>query len=257
MSDVKWIRLTLSMFDDEKIKLIERMPDADTILMIWIKLLVQAGKTNASGSIYLSENIPYTDEMLAAIFDRPISTIRLALQTFKDFGMISVDENEVIQIENWEKHQNVEGLERIRAQTRKRVQRHRAKKKIEEKKDVTLHETLRNAPEEELELEEELDKDIKYIVEIVTYLNDVANRNYRHTTRKTQSLIKARMNEGFTVDDFKKVIDIKNDEWKNDKKMQKFIRPQTLFGTKFESYLNQETDTKTSSFGYDPTVDSF
>src|SRR5690625_5960316 len=80
----------------------------------------------------------------------------------------------------------------------------------------------------------------EYIVEIVSYLNDVTGKNYRHTTRKTQTLIKARLNEGFAVDDFKKVIDTKYAEWKNDSKMKKFIRPETLFGTKFESYLNQE-----------------
>jgi len=78
-----------------------------------------------------------------------------------------------------------------------------------------------------------------YIVEIVNYLNDVAGKNYRHTTRKTQQLIKARMNEGFTVDDFKKVIDKKSKDWKHDKKMNRYLRPETLFGTKFEGYLNE------------------
>jgi len=87
----------------------------------------------------------------------------------------------------------------------------------------------------------------KDIVEIVTYLNDVAKKNYRYTTRKTRSLIKARMNEGFTVDDFKKVIDIKHAEWKDAPKMKRYIRPVTLFGTKFESYLNQETPRKATT----------
>src|SRR5690625_7572426 len=91
MADIKWIKLSTSMFDDEKIRLIEQMPDADTILVIWVKLLAQAGKTNASGYIYLSENIPYTDEMLATIFDRPISNVRLALQTFEQIGMLAID----------------------------------------------------------------------------------------------------------------------------------------------------------------------
>ena len=77
-------------------------------------------------------------------------------------------------------------------------------------------------------------------VEIVEYLNYAANKNYRHTTRKTRSLIKARFNEGFTLDDFKKVIDIKVSEWGRNPKMKKYLRPETLFGTKFESYLNQE-----------------
>lgn len=100
---------------------------------------------------------------------------------------------------------------------------------------------------------EELSNDSSYIVEIINYLNDVANKNYRHTTRKTQSLIKARINEGFTVEDFKKVIDIKTSEWNHNSKMQKFIRPETLFGTKFESYLNQDNQPT----GYDPNRDSF
>lgn len=75
--------------------------------------------------------------------------------------------------------------------------------------------------------------------EIVDYLNSKIGTHYRATTRKTQSLIKARMNEGFTVDDFKKVIDNKVAEWDKDSKMSKYLRPETLFGTKFESYLNQ------------------
>lgn len=75
--------------------------------------------------------------------------------------------------------------------------------------------------------------------EIIDYLNDKADKRYRHTTGKTKALIQARMNESFTLDDFKKVIDIKTEEWKGDSKMNKFLRPETLFGTKFESYLNQ------------------
>src|SRR5699024_6195146 len=129
MSNIKWIKLSTNMFEDEKIKLIEQMPDADTILIIWVKLLSQAGKTNASGYIYLSENIPYTDEMLAAIFNRPVSTVRLALKTFQDFGMITIDDENYIAISNWEKHQNVDALEKIREQTRKRVAKHRRKQK--------------------------------------------------------------------------------------------------------------------------------
>lgn len=75
--------------------------------------------------------------------------------------------------------------------------------------------------------------------EIVNYLNKAADKKYRHSTGKTKTLIRARINEGFTLEDFKKVIDIKTDEWKNDSKMNQYLRPETLFGTKFESYLNQ------------------
>ena len=120
------------MFNDEKIKLIEQMPEADTILMIWIKLLVQAGKVNASGSIFLSENIPYSDEMLATIFDRPISTVRLALETFKQFGMIDIDEKSVIHIKNWEKHQSTDKMARLKEQSRIRQQKYYYRTKLRE-----------------------------------------------------------------------------------------------------------------------------
>lgn len=80
--------------------------------------------------------------------------------------------------------------------------------------------------------------DIPY-VEIINYLNDATGKNYRSSSQKTKKDIKARWNQGFTLDDFKKVIDIKTGEWLNDPKMNKFLRPETLFGTKFEGYLNQ------------------
>ena len=80
---------------------------------------------------------------------------------------------------------------------------------------------------------------IKDIVEIVDYLNLKCNTKYKASTNKTQSMIRARIKEKFTVADFKKVIDIKAAEWGNDEKMKKYLRPETLFGTKFESYLNQ------------------
>ena len=77
-------------------------------------------------------------------------------------------------------------------------------------------------------------------LEIVEYLNEKTNSQYRPTANKTQNLIKARWNDGFVVSDFKKVIDIKATEWLNDNNMSKYLRPETLFGTKFESYLNQK-----------------
>lgn len=76
----------------------------------------------------------------------------------------------------------------------------------------------------------------KYIVD---YLNGKTNSKYKHTTPKTKSLINARLKEGFTVEDFIKVIDTKCNEWLEDKHWSKFLRPETLFGTKFEGYLNQ------------------
>lgn len=79
------------------------------------------------------------------------------------------------------------------------------------------------------------------IRDIVGYLNFKTGSNFRYSSNKTQSLIKARFNDGFKPKDFKKVIDNKTSEWINDKKMSIYLRPETLFGNKFESYLNQKT----------------
>lgn len=79
---------------------------------------------------------------------------------------------------------------------------------------------------------------------VIQYLNIKTGKTYKHTTKKTQDLIRARLNEKFTEQDFIKVIDIKTKEWKNDNVMFKYLRPETLFGPKFEGYLNQGTDTK-------------
>ena len=152
MADVKWIKLTTSMFDDEKIKLIESMPDRDAILIIWIKLIIQAGKSNASGYICLNDTIPFSDEMLATIFNRPLNTIRLAIETFRKFGMIEITDNGGIYLTNFEKHQNIEGLEKIREQTRLRVARYREKLRT-----VALPVTQSNATDIDLDIDLELD----------------------------------------------------------------------------------------------------
>lgn len=87
----------------------------------------------------------------------------------------------------------------------------------------------------------------EYIVEIVNYLNSTCKKSYRTSTKKTQTLIKARLAEGYTVEQFKKVIDIKKSHWFKDPNMDEYLRPETLFGTKFESYLNSKPKTKQHS----------
>ena len=107
-------------------------------------------------------------------------------------------------------------------------------------------------------------KDIKYIVEhsptepvpyqeVVQYLNQKTGKNFKHTSKVTQRHIRARFAEGFTVNDFKQVIDKKCSDWLRDQKMKEYLRPETLFGTKFESYLNSKTTT-TKQTG--PYIDS-
>ena len=80
--------------------------------------------------------------------------------------------------------------------------------------------------------------------EIITYLNDQTNSRYKANSRKTKELIRARFNEGYGLEDFKRVIEIKTEEWRDDPVWSKYLRPETLFGTKFESYLNQKIGKK-------------
>ena len=91
--------------------------------------------------------------------------------------------------------------------------------------------------------------------QVIDYLNEKANKNYRSNISKNQRLIQARIKEKFTVEDFKKVIDIKVRQWGKDEKMAKYLRPETLFGSKFESYLNEKEgknagSEKTGGFEY-------
>ncbi len=129
MAEVKWIKIVTDIFDDEKMLLIESLPDADGIIVVWFKLLCLAGKMNNSGVFVLNGKIAYTDEMLATIFRRPVNTVRLALNTFSEFGMIEIIDD-VITIPNWEKHQNIDQMEKMKEQTRMRVARHREKQKM-------------------------------------------------------------------------------------------------------------------------------
>lgn len=129
MADVKWIKITTDIFDDEKILMIESMPSADSIIVIWFKLLTFAGKQNNDGVFLMSNRIAYTDEMLASIFRRDVNTVRLALNAFEQFGMIEIIDN-VITIPNWGKHQTLDAYEKKKARDRERVARKRAEQKV-------------------------------------------------------------------------------------------------------------------------------
>ncbi|MCD8798656.1 phage replisome organizer N-terminal domain-containing protein [Mammaliicoccus sciuri] len=242
MAEVQWIKLKVGMFDDSKIKYIEALPERDTIITIWVKLLTLAGKYNEQGFIMLSENLPYNEEMLANEFNRPLNSVRLALQTFEKLGMIEQTQG-VIKISNWEKHQNVEGMEKIRLQTRERVRKHREQKRLEVSNDDV---TLRNATEKNREEENRKDKEeekkeqIPY-KKIIEHLNNKTGKKYSYKASGNQRLIKARFNEDYKLDDFIKVIDVKVDEWLNNSEMNMYLRPETLFkSSNFDKYLNQE-----------------
>ena len=129
MDGVSWIKLQTDIFNNRKIRQIENLPDGDTILVIWFKLLVLAGNVNNNGWIYFTKDIPYTEQMLATEFNKPLTTIQYALTTFIRFNMIEVVDD-IICVSNWVEYQNISGLDKVREQGRKRVQAYRERQKI-------------------------------------------------------------------------------------------------------------------------------
>ena len=119
MAEIKWIKICTDLFDDEKILLIDGMEDRDSIIVIWVKLLCLAGKQNNNGVFVIGGKMPYTDEMLATIFHRPLETVQKAMAVFETFGMVEVVEG-VFTLPNWEKHQSLEQFEKNKEKTRKK-----------------------------------------------------------------------------------------------------------------------------------------
>jgi predicted phage replisome organizer len=200
-NDVKWIKIKTDIFDDEKIKIIDTLPDNDAVIVIWFKLLTLAGKCNKNGALFLNNKISFTEEMLTAIFHRNISQIRMALDIFEKFEMI--ERGEYIQIANWNKHQNIEGMEKIRLQTKERVARYREK---QTKSNVALS----NVTVTHLELDKELDidKDIKDIKtycpfenEILTFWNDLDIIKHKLITDKTKKMINELIKSGISLEE--------------------------------------------------------
>lgn len=155
MAEVKWIKMATNIWDNRKIVQIESLPDGDTIIVIWLKLLCLAGTTNDSGMVYFTKEIPYTEQMLSTLFNRPLATIQFALKVFQEFEMISIIDD-FLQISNWKKYQNIEGMDKIREQNRIRKQNQRERQKImieqdmsrDMSRDVTQQNKIKNKKED-------------------------------------------------------------------------------------------------------------
>ena len=128
--DVQWIKISTDVFDNRKIKQIEAMPEGDTILVIWFKLLCMAGTVNDNGLVYLTREIPYTDEMLANQFNKPLNVVRPALQVFEQFEMIEIIDDFIF-LPSWEKYRSVDQLAKIQERNRLRKQRQRERQRVE------------------------------------------------------------------------------------------------------------------------------
>jgi predicted phage replisome organizer len=206
MAEVKWIKITTDIFDDEKILLIESLPDAYAIITVWFKLLCLAGKQNNSGVFLMSNKIAYTDKMLATIFRMKESTVTMALNTFSEFGMVEIVDG-VITIPNWNKHQSLDTYERKKERDRLYQAKRRASQKalIEKSSDKSSDVAV-----SERDIEEELEKEREYIdyKGVAALYNSicVSFPTLKTLSEQRKKAIRARM-KTYTMDDFQRLFE--------------------------------------------------
>ena len=120
--DIKWIKLSVSWYKSDDVQLIRKLPDGDTIALMFVMLLAMAGDRNEGGYI------PYSEEDMSALLDLPLPTVRMAIRAMESRGMVDFDDG-MFHVTNWDKYQSVEGMEKIKEQNRIRKARQRERQK--------------------------------------------------------------------------------------------------------------------------------
>lgn len=257
-----YMRLKEGFFDEDAMKILEAMPDGYLYSNILLKLYLKSLKYN--GKLMFNERIPYNPGVLATITRHQIGTVEKALEIFQDLDLIEVLDNGAIFMLDI---QNLIGKSNTEAD---RKREYRARIEAEKAKLLETGQMSGQCPLEiDIEIEKEIEKEIEIEKEqeieieqkkddsqseslhesyqtIIFYLNSKAGTNYRSSSKKTQTCIHARLKDGFTLEDFKTVIDKKCAEWIGTE-FEKFLRPETLFGTKFEGYLNAKINQSTAA----------
>ena len=239
MAEIKWIKIATNMFDNRKIRQIEVLPDGDAIIVIWVKLLCLAGNLNEQGYLYFTKEVPYTEEMMSVQFNRPISTVRLALNTFEKFGMIEIIDD-LIKISNWEEYQNIEGMDKIREQNKIRKRRQRERLSLEQKAEC--HVTSRDCHGTDIDIDKDIEKDNKY----TSAFNEFW-KNYPRKKDKGQAYkcYKARLNDGYSEDELLAACINYAAECEHNKTEERYIKHGATFlsvNEPFLDYLKGEKD---------------
>ena len=233
-----WLKLNDNFFEDDTIVWLEEQENGKDYVIFYLKLLLKSLKEEGTLVRYVGERLmPYDTNSLAKLTNTPIDTVRVAMQLFIEFGLVKqMDAGELYLTQ-------IDEMIGTETDSARRVRKHRAInnankeiKMLQCNDDVT-----KSNIEIDIELEKELEKDnnVEQIPfkEVIEYLNEKANRQYRNV-ESNKKHIRARFNEGYTLEDFKTVIDTKVSEWFNTK-WEKYLQPSTLFGNKFDQYLNE------------------
>lgn len=250
MSDIKryyWIKLKTDFFNQETIDFLLSQENGCQYIVLYQMLCLNTANNNGEMATRIGEMIvPYDiNKIVRDTKYFTYDTVAVALELFKKLGLIYQEEGQILKISNFDE---MVGSETSSA---KRVREYRERQKALQC-NANVTQEIRDKRLDIRDKSIDIDKDIEVEIitsdkpeatppykEIVDYLNNSAGTNYRASSKKTQQLIKARYNEGFTLEDFRVVIEKKTREWINDNKMKAYLRPETLFGTKFEGYLNQ------------------
>ena len=147
MMEIKWIKLSVGLATDSKIRYIRGRKNGDQMALLWVLLLCRAGAVNDGGRVYVAPGVPYDAAHMADEFDLPVRVVTDALQLFDQLGMVTADEGGALVIARWNDHQNVDGMERARDAARERSARYRANRRAASRDgDVTF--TPQNKKEE-------------------------------------------------------------------------------------------------------------
>ena len=246
MADVKWIKITTDIFDDEKMLLIESLPEADSIIVIWFKLLCLAGKMNNSGVFMMNDRIAYTDKMLATIFRRKEATVQMALKTFEQFGMIEIIDG-VITIPNWGKHQNLDQIESKKEYMKNYMREYRAKQKQLTCKSNSKTNSKANVSEadKERDKEIEIERDNNNVQNAPSKsaINDLFERVWKlYPNKKGKGQVSdAKKKKLYEVgyDELERAIDRYKEELKQDADWRKPQNGSTFFNSGFIDYLDK------------------
>lgn len=200
MGDLQWIKLNLAMFSNRKIRYIRHLPEGNNIVLIWIMLLVLAGKCNTGGMIFLTENVPYTTETLSDELGFETATVTLALRVLEELGMIQG--GGALCIANWEEYQNIDAMERVREQGRIRQKawydKHKKTLPSGEKEKPNVRSnaylTQPNATEEEKEKERRVkitDTNVRGRKEVVSLKGGTGEKREAQTADSRRQTIRA------------------------------------------------------------------
>ena len=226
-----WLQLKDDFFNSKEMKLMRKLPGGEEITIIYLKMMLVS--LSEQGKLYFEGLAEDLAEELSLIIDEDPEAIRLTLMFLTKKKLLTTSDNYQF---NLEQVPEMIGSETASA---RRVRKHRENQKaLQCNSDVTKC-------NRDIDIDIDIDKGQKpqsdVYEEIIKYLNEKTGSHFKPTSKSTQRLINGRLSENYTIEDFKYVIDVKTNEWKDNTKMSKYLTPDTLFNaSKFEKYRNQQ-----------------